>query len=80
MDKKYFELSDDFDTILKNAFSGKEIKEKHMISTGWTNIVYEVETVKDSYFFRFPRDEFWIRTIVKDYEFGKYINNNSNKK
>lgn len=27
-----------------------------------------------NYFFRFPRDDFWIRTIVKDYEFSKFIN------
>ena len=26
-----------------------------------------------NYFFRFPRDNFWIRTIVKDYEFSKFI-------
>ena len=26
-----------------------------------------------NYFFRFPRDNFWIRTIVKDYEFAKFI-------
>lgn len=30
---------------------------------------------KNNYFFRFPRDEFWARTIVKDYEFAKYIYN-----
>ena len=27
-----------------------------------------------NYFFRFPRDNFWSRTIVKDYEFSKFIN------
>ncbi len=29
--------------------------------------------VHGNYFFRFPRDDFWIRTIVKDYEFAKFI-------
>lgn len=29
--------------------------------------------IAGNYFFRFPRDEFWTRTIVKDYEFSKYI-------
>ena len=26
-----------------------------------------------NYYFRFPRDDFWEKTIVKDYEFAKYI-------
>ena len=29
---------------------------------------------EESYFFRFPRDDFWIRTIVKDCEFAKFVN------
>ena len=35
--------------------------------------MYEVETNDGNYFFRFPRDEFWSRTIVKDCEFANYI-------
>ena len=51
----------------------KDVKNMEQISTGWTNIVYEVETNDGNYFFRFPRDEFWSRTIVKDCEFANYI-------
>lgn len=75
MEYKYFKLDDDFNRIIKNTLPYEEIKNIKFISTGWTNIVYEVETNKDTYFFRFPRDEFWSRTIVKDYEFAKYIHN-----
>ena len=67
--------NEDFETIINNSLSGKEIKNIKLIPTGWTNIVYEVETNDGNYFFRFPRDEFWSRTIVKDYEFAKYIKN-----
>ena len=35
---------------------------------------YFIITNKGSFFFRFPRDEFWEKTIVKDYQFAKYIN------
>lgn len=51
----------------------KPISSIHSVTTGWTNIVYEVCTNDGDFFFRFPRDDFWIRTIVKDYEFAKFI-------
>lgn len=71
--KKYFSLDEDFDKIIKNALADQEVVSIKKNSTGWTNIVYEVKTDKGEYFFRFPRDEFWTKTIVKDYEFAKYI-------
>lgn len=77
---KFFTLDEDFNGIIKNALNGKEIKNVNFISTGWTNIVYEVETNDGNYFFRFPRDDFWIRTIVKDCEFAKYIDGKINFK
>ncbi len=73
MEKNYFSLDEDFDKIIKNSLKDKEIVSINQISTGWTNIVFEVETNDGNYFFRFPRDDFWIRTIVKDYEFSKFI-------
>lgn len=72
--KGYFSLDEDFSRIIKNSLSDKEIINIKPISTGWTNIVFEVSTTIGNYFFRFPRDNFWIRTIVKDYEFSKFIN------
>lgn len=73
MNNTYFNLNDNFEEIIKNALKGKQILNLKQIPTGWTNIVYEVETNEGNFFFRFPRDEFWSRTIVKDYEFSKYI-------
>ncbi len=71
----YFKIDEDFEAIIKNCLNDKEIKNMQLITTGWTNIVYEVETNDGNYFFRFPRDEFWSRTIVKDCEFSQYIYN-----
>lgn len=73
MAKNYFTLDEDFETIIKNALPNKTIHSIHSVTTGWTNIVYEVCTNDGDFFFRFPRDDFWIRTIVKDYEFAKFI-------
>lgn len=80
MNNPYFRVDEDFETIIKNSLPDLEIKNCKLITTGWTNIVYEVATNEGSYFFRFPRDEFWTRTIVKDYEFGKYIQGKTNFK
>ncbi|MBO5479374.1 MAG: aminoglycoside phosphotransferase family protein [Clostridia bacterium] len=73
MTKNYFSLDEDFETIIKNALPDKKINFIKSVTTGWTNIVFEVCTNDGNYFFRFPRDDFWIRTIVKDYEFSKFI-------
>lgn len=73
MIKNYFTLDEDFEKIIKNALPDKTISSIVSVTTGWTNIVYEVCTNDGDFFFRFPRDDFWIRTIVKDYEFAKFI-------
>lgn len=73
MNDIYFKVNENFEPIIKNCLKDKEIKNMKLITTGWTNIVYEVETNDGNYFFRFPRDEFWSRTIVKDCEFSQYI-------
>ncbi len=70
--KTYFSLDENFEKIIRNTLKN-DITNIKPISTGWTNIVFEVETDKGNYFFRFPRDDFWSRTIVKDYEFSQFI-------
>lgn len=73
MEKNYFTLDENFNKIIENSLSNKEITAITPISTGWTNIVFEAETNDGDYFFRFPRDDFWTRTIEKDCEFSKFI-------
>lgn len=73
MKKNYFTLDEDFEKIIRNALPDKNITSIHSVTTGWTNIVFEVATDNGNFFFRFPRDDFWSRTIVKDYEFCKFI-------
>jgi len=73
----FFRLDEDFDSIIRNVLAEKNISnidDIHMITTGWTNIVFKAYSSEGNFYFRFPRDDFWERTIVKDYEFCKYIN------
>ena len=78
MSKEFFTVDENYNEIIEDAlkedFENIEIQEIEFIPTGWTNIVYEVSTNKGDFFFRFPRDQFWEKTIVKDYQFAKYIN------
>ena len=78
MTKKFFSLDENFNKMIENALPNRKIKSTNFVSTGWTNIVYEVETDDGNYFFRFPRDDFWIRTIVKDYQFASYTHGKTN--
>ena len=72
---KFFAVNEDFESIIKKSLESvnDELKSMKPISTGWTNIVYKVYGNKGEYYFRFPRDEFWTRTIVKDCQFAQYI-------
>lgn len=62
----FFTTSDPLDKIIATTMSNKKILNTEHILTGWTNIVIEVTTDSGSYFFRFPRNPFWSRMIVKD--------------
>ena len=73
MEKNYFSLEENFDNIIKNSLNDKNITKIVPVSTGWTNIVFEAKADDGDYFFRFPRDDFWTRTIVKDCEFSNFI-------
>ena len=76
MIEESFRLDDDFNKIISDTLKDEgidKVDKIETISTGWTDMVFEAYTDKGNYFFRFPRDKFWARTIVKDYEFAKYI-------
>ena len=42
--RTYFSLDDDFNKIIKSTLMNKNIFDIKQISTGWTNIVFEVLT------------------------------------
>ena len=71
----FFVVNDDFESIIKKSLKSvnDEFQTMKPISTGWTNIVYKVYGNNGKYYFRFPRDEFWMRTIVKDCQFAQYV-------
>lgn len=62
----FFTTKDPLDKIITETMPEKKILETKHILTGWTNIVIEVTTDSGSYFFRFPRNPFWSKMIVKD--------------
>lgn len=66
MKSKFFTPSDPLDQIIKTTMPEKQVIKTEHILTGWTNIVIEVTTNQGAYFFRFPRNPFWSRMIVKD--------------
>lgn len=74
---KFFIIDENFENIinksLKDMMGVSAIYSIKPIYTGWTNIVYRASTNKGNYYLRFPRDEFWSRTIVKDYQFASFI-------
>lgn len=63
---KFFTTEDPLNDIITKTFPDKKVLETKHILTGWTNIVIEVTTDKGAYFFRFPRNPFWSKMIVKD--------------
>jgi aminoglycoside phosphotransferase (APT) family kinase protein len=62
----FFTTKDPLDRIIAETFPDKQIENTKHIITGWTNIVIEVTTNDGAYFFRFPRNPFWSKMIVKD--------------
>ena len=62
----YFTINDPLDKIIADTFPDKKILNTKHIITGWTNIVIEVTTNDGAFFFRFPRNPFWAKMIVKD--------------
>jgi len=71
--RKYFKVDDNLDGIIDEAVGQERVLGSRHIITGWTNIVIEVETDQGEYFFRFPRNDFWAKMIVKDQKFCKFI-------
>ncbi|GHV34296.1 hypothetical protein FACS1894187_04560 [Synergistales bacterium] len=71
--QKFFTMNDDLDGIIERIIPKENIVSARHIITGWTNIVIEVTTENDAFFFRFPRNDFFSKMLVKDYTFCKFI-------
>ncbi len=65
--RNYFDSSDDFFYIINSL--EQNVKKIDLISTGWTNFVFEVKLPHQTKIFRFPRNDFFSKTIVKECEF-----------
>jgi len=75
MNRTFFTESEDLYAILSNNLQNlnKNIKK---ISTGWTNIVLDVQSNGENYIIKLPRDPFWSKYIVKDAEGSNFVRNN----
>lgn len=71
--EEYFSKTDNINIIIKKAIPKENIIKIDYISSGWTNFVYNVLTETSNYYFRFPRDSFWAKAIIKECTFAKYI-------
>ena len=69
----FFTTKDSLKQIIKETLPNKQILKTKHILTGWTNIVIEVTTDAGAYFFRFPRNPFWSRMIVKDAKVCNFV-------
>ncbi len=74
----YFYKDEDFSIIIKSILKDMKINKIKYITNGWTNFVFQVYTDNGQYFFRFPRDKFWAKAIVKECIFSKYIKGKTN--
>ncbi len=71
MEQKFFTINDDFESIIKKHI--KEVKKITRVETGWTNFVFKVNNGKNNYYFRFPNNDHFSLSIIKEFAFNKYI-------
>lgn len=74
----FFKTDDDFRMYIERALRGHfgnnlTIEDVQTVDVGWTNIVKKISTSGGTFIARFPRDKYWEKVIVKDYEFSHYI-------
>lgn len=67
----YFRIDEDFTKILNKYINN--IQNISKITKGWTNIVFDVETNKERYIVRFPRNDFFSKQIEKDVTANEFL-------
>lgn len=73
MKETFFKPDENFSEIIRKTLHPMKVKSVKQVITGWTNIVFEATTNETTYFFRFPRDDFWSRMMIKDCSFCNFI-------
>ena len=73
MGNKFFTVDDDFESIIHQHF--KIFDDISQEKNGWTNFVYKVKVNGDTYYFRFPRNDFFSDAIKKEYSMSCFIKN-----
>lgn len=71
--QSYFTEKDDFLAIIRQHVPRVIDSSVSFIKTGWTNIVICASDGEDEYFFRFPRNAFFARMMLKDHAFCTFI-------
>ena len=67
----FFTEQDQFEAIIKQHLP--HLDHFKFIKTGWTNIVIEAQDDSEAYFFRFPRNQFFARMLLKDFSFCSFM-------
>mgnify|MGYP004638245899 CR=1 FL=1 len=71
--KTFFTDKDDFFSIIQSHLPNAIRSSMEFIKTGWTNFVICASDGKDAYFFRFPRNSFFAKMMIKDSAFCSFI-------
>lgn len=77
MNRTFFTEDEDLHAIIANKLENLSDNIKK-VSTGWTNIVLDVNSNNESYIVKLPRDDFWANHIVKDATASNFVRNNMN--
>ena len=75
---KFFTEKENLNEIIENEVT--DIVSINKISTGWTNIVFDVKTIGENYIFRFPRNDFFASKIEKDVVANNFLKKHINLK
>ena len=64
----------ELEQVIRETLKGHdELVQAKTIQTGWTNITMDVKGEKDNYIFRFPRNLFFAKMMIKDCQFCQFI-------
>lgn len=71
--RSYFTQQDNFLEIIKQHLPNIVEDSVEFIKTGWTNVVICASDGENSFFFRFPRNTFFAKMMLKDHAFCNFM-------